>query len=327
MASNTPYIAVLEGAVDIDSLRPGEAESHPITLAVPSGAPLGVYTLTATATYRDEGGESHREVETLGVNVDEVRVERATTILLEGYRAVGEEAQPGEVVELTLNLRCVGAEAYDVKVALSPDPLGVFSLTSPSLLYLGDLNPGETAEAVYQLRVDGEAQGGQYPLTAQITYLNSKGLPGSAVETITLTVTPLVEFRILLEGELEALKGGASTLSGDLLLIGTESVRFVEVEVLEDEVFEKGSGGEEYIGALDPDSPLPFDLGFTVSGDAEEGLQTLRVRVSYLDHLNRRRSSVVEIPVYVEAAPEVETVRRRGGLWFWIRWLLGILPR
>jgi hypothetical protein len=327
LTSNTPYIAVLNGVIDIDSLDHDEVERIEITLAVSGGTPLGVYTLTAAATYRDERGESHMEVETLGVNVDEVRVEKQTVLTLEGYSSSSEEVHPGELVNLTLNLRCVGAEAYDVKVMLSPDSIGVFSLTTPSLLYLGDLKPEEAVEAVYRLRVDGEAPSGQYSLTARITYLDSKGLPGSTVETVTLMVAPLVEFRILLEGELRIIEGEASTLLGDLLLIGTESARFVEVEIVEDGVFSKGLGGKEYIGALDPDSPLPFDLGFRVSEEAEEGFHMLSVRVSYLDYLNRRQSTILNIPVYVEFSPEVETVKRRGGLWFWIRWLLGILPR
>jgi len=325
LTSNTPYIAVLNGLLDIDELKPGESEYEMITLAVPSGTPLGVYTLTATVTYRDENGESRSEVETIGVDVDEVKVERKTTILLESYEASSLEAKPGESVKLTLNLKCVGAEAYDVKVSLTPDPMGVFSLMTPSLQYIGDLKPGERASASYKLRVDGEAESGQYPLTLQITYLDSDGMPGSAAETVTLTVTPLVEFRILPEGEIHICRGGSATLSGDLLLIGTESIRFVELQIVEDETFK--SSDSEYVGEVDPDSPIPFDLDFKVSENATEGVKNLRVNVSYLDNLNRRRSLIVEVPIHIEAQPEVEVVKKHGGLWLWIRWLLGILPR
>lgn len=325
LTSNTPYIAVLDGLLDIDELKPGESEYRVITLAVPSGTPLGVYTLTATATYRDENGESRSEVETIGVNVDEVKVERKTTILLESYEAGSLEAKPGESVRLTLNLKCVGAEAYEVKVSLTPDPMGVFSLTTPSLQYIGDLKSGERASASYELRVDGGAKSGQYPLTLQITYLDSDGMPGSAAETVTLTVTPLVEFRILPEGEIHVYRGDSATLSGDLLLIGTESIRFVELQIVEDETFK--SSDSEYVGEVDPDSPIPFDLNFKVSENATEGIKNLRVNVSYLDNLNRRRNLIVEVPIHIEAQPEVEVVKKQGGLWLWIRWLLGILPR
>ncbi|RLI19027.1 hypothetical protein DRO49_01390, partial [Candidatus Bathyarchaeota archaeon] len=285
----------------------------------------GVYTLTATATYRDEDGESHSDVETIGVSIEEVKVERETTILLESYEASSVEAKPGESLTLTLNLKCVGAEAYEVKVTLTPDPMGVFSLTTPSLQYIGDLKPGERASVSYKLRVDGEAKAGQYPLTLQITYIDSDGLPGSAAEAVTLMVTPLVEFRILVDGPIHAYKGASATLSGDLLLIGTESVRFVELGVEGDNVFK--AVDSEYVGEVDPDSPIPFDLTFTVSGNATEGVHSLRVRVSYLDNLNRRRSVVVEVPIQIEAQQEVEVVRKRGGIWLLIRWLLGILPR
>ena len=326
LTSNTPYIAVLSGVIDIDTLNVGEVVEREVLLAVSKGTPLGVYTLTATAEYRDSRGESHTEVRTLGIDVEEVRVERQTLLLLDGYTLSSPEVYPGGVVELRLRLRCVGAEAYDVRVTLTPDQKGVFSSITSTTLYLGDLDPGEEAEALYMLRVDGGALSGQYLLTTNVAYLDYRGTPRNAVETVTLMVTPLVEFRILTDGEIHVSRGASTTLSGDLLLIGTESVRFVELEIVEDELF-KASGSGEYIGALDPDSPLPFDLGFRVSENAEEGLQTLRVRVHYLDYLNCRKSDIVEIPIYVEAPEEIEIVRRRGGIWLWIRWLFGILPR
>lgn len=327
ITSNTPHIAVMSSTINIDKLEPQRVERLTITLAVSNSATLGVYTLTAATTYMDERGEIHTEVETLGLSVDEVKIERTTTLLLESYTLSREEPKPGEPVKIVLHIRCVRAEAYDVKVSLSPDPMGGLSLTTPSLLYLGDLGLGESAEASYRLMIDGDAKSGQYSLTVQITYLDFKGLPGRTVETITVTVSPMVEFRILLEGDLRGIKGEFSTLSGDLLLIATESVRFVEVEVVEDDFFRRSIGSEEYIGNLDPDSPLPFDLRFIISQDAEEGLQMLRVRVSYLDHLNRRRSRILSIPIYVETPLKVETVRKERDLWHWIRWLLGILPR
>ncbi len=326
ITSNTPYIAVLNGVIDIDALNVGETVESEVLLAVSRGTPLGVYTLTATAEYRDSQGESHTEIGTLGVDVEEVKVERQTLLLLDGYTLNSPEVYPGGVVELGLCLRCVGAEAYDVRVTLTPDQKGVFSSITPTTLYLGDLDPGEEVEALYMLRVDGKALSGQYLLTTNVAYLDYKGMPRSAVETITLMVSPLVDFRILTDGETHVSRGASTTLSGDLLLIGTESVRFVELEIVEDDLF-KASGSGEYIGALDPDSPLPFDLSFRVSEDAEEGPQTLRVRVLYLDYLNCRKSDIVEVPIYVEAPEEIEIMRQRGGIWLWIRWLFGILPR
>jgi len=326
LTSNTPYIAVLNGVIDIDALNVGETVESEVLLAVSRGTPLGVYTLTATAEYRDSQGESHTEIGTLGVDVEEVKVERQTLLLLDGYTLNSPEVYPGGVVELGLCLRCVGAEAYDVRVTLTPDQKGVFSSITPTTLYLGDLDPGEEVEALYMLRVDGKALSGQYLLTTNVAYLDYKGMPRSAVETITLMVSPLVDFRILTDGETHVSRGASTTLSGDLLLIGTESVRFVELEIVEDDLF-KASGSGEYIGALDPDSPLPFDLSFRVSEDAEEGPQTLRVRVLYLDYLNCRKSDIVEVPIYVEAPEEIEIMRQRGGIWLWIRWLFGILPR
>jgi len=122
-------------------------------------------------------------------------------------------------------------------------------------------------------------------------------------------------------------RGENKELEADLLLIGTESVDFVSISLVEDDVFRRVAGSTEYIGAVDPDSPIPFDINLKVAEDAEEGDHPLTLSIDYRDHLNREHEEQLEFTMNVggdanqpgqDAAP--------SGFWVWIRRLLGLGP-
>jgi hypothetical protein len=163
-------------------------------------------------------------------------------------------------------------------------------------------------------------------VTSTITYTNSKGITGALAETFTILVDSLIEFSLLDVPTEKVPVGETSELEADLLLIGTESVQFVAIGVIEDGVIERVSGSDEYIGAVDPDSPIPFDIKYKVREDAPEGKHELKLSVQYRDHLNKEHvdqmSLDVEIGSIIDDLPEPQ----QGGFWAWIRRLLGLGP-
>jgi len=328
ITSTSPYIALLQGAqFNCDLLDTNATVAFQATVAVSRSAPLGVYTLTASISYRDGDGESHRETFTLGVNVDSVKVEEETIVVLRGFDVAPEIVRPGDALDLKLELACVGAEAHDVETLLSFDPGSSVSPLSPTLVALGDLEPSQTAEARYRLLVDGEAAAGQYAVRVTMSYLDSRGVPRSAVEVVTLSVRGIVSFRLMNAQEVVVEQGGVADVEADLLLIGTESVDFVQIGVVEDGRFEGTWRGPEYIGPVDPDSPVPFNIQFSVADGVAPGAYPLLLNVTYFDDLNRVRGSVVELPVSVVKAEVVVEVRKpMGGFWLWLRRLFGIVP-
>jgi hypothetical protein len=100
----------------------------------------------------------------------------------------------------------------------------------------------------------------------------------------------------------------------------------VKLEVVDDEIFDTVSGGSEYIGAVDPDSPIPFDLNFVVDETTEPGEYTLKLKVTYKDDLNQDNEDTVELSVYVgEPSSEPQSTQgSTGGFWGWLRRLLGL---
>jgi hypothetical protein len=329
LSSTSPHITVLEGArFTKDNLDPGQDSSFESVIAVSRNIPIGVYSLTASVSYRDSEGQMYLEAFNLGVSVGSLKVVNQTSVIMRRYDTSIDTVKPGDEFDLTLGLESLGANAYDVKASLSLDPMTGVSILSPTTVSLGGMEPGRVEDAVFGLLVGGEVMAGQYPAMVTVSYLGSDGVPRSLVETVTLSIRGLVEFRLINEDQVRVGRGETMELKADLLLVGTESVQFVIVEVVEDTVFEYVRDSEEYIGAVDPDSPIPFALMFKASDDAELGDHTITLRITYTDDLNKEHEATLELRAEVtEPTADFNASQgSTGGFWVWLRRLLGLGP-
>ena len=329
LVSASPYIAILEGGrINIDELDPDEEVSFDVVIAVSRSAPVGVYTLSTSSSYQGSDGQGYLEASTLGVSVESVEVPVQTSVVLSGYGTSIDPVRPGDEFELVLELECLGSDAHDVKVALSLDPLTGISTMSPTLVSLGGMDSGERSQAKFDLLVSGNVRAGQYPGIVTITYLDADGVPRSLRETVTLSVRGIVEFTLINVGTVSARVGEPKELEADMLLVGTESVQFVNIEVVEDSVFERTAESEEYIGAVDPDSPIPFEVWFRVADGTDTGEHTLTLKITYQDDLNQEHVETLRLTVDVEEASSLSDMQASstGGFWVWLRRLLGLGP-
>jgi hypothetical protein len=329
LSSTSPHITVLEGArFTQDDLDPGQDLSFESVIAVSRNIPIGVYSLTASVSYRDSEGQEYLEAFSLGVSVGSLEVVNQTSMVMRRYDTSLDTVKPGDEFDLTLGLESLGANAYDVKASLSLDPMTGVSILSPTTVSLGEMEPGRIEDAVFGLLVGGEVMAGQYPAMVTVSYLGSDGVLRSLVETVTLSIRGLVEFRLINEDQVRVGRGETMELKADLLLVGTESVQFVIVEIVEDTVFEYVRDSEEYIGAVDPDSPIPFALMFKASDDAELGDHTITLRITYTDDLNKEHEATLELRAEVtEPTADFNASQgSTGGFWVWLRRLLGLGP-
>jgi hypothetical protein len=279
-------------------------------------------------SYEEVDGRKHLESHILGFSIDSVLVPNRTSIVLKNYYTNLETIRPGDELDLNIELECLGAVAYDVKTMLSLDfNMGIATM-SPTLLSVGDVKPGHSEKVSYKLIIGGEVKAGQYPAVLTISYLDVDGVLSSLEETVTLSVRGAVEFRLINIDAVKAEEGAVTEFEADLLLIGTESVQFVRIEVVEDQVLRRVSDSEEYIGVVDPDSPIPFDLKFEAAEGATLGEHTLILRLTYTDDLNIEHETNVELPIEVieASADEGPSLGLLGSFWLWLRRLLGLLP-
>ena len=233
---------------------------------------------------------------------------------------------PGDIFTVELSVKCSGADAYDLLSSLSFTATSQLSPVSPSIISLGDLGAGETTKVAYKLLASGDMSAGQYPVMATISYTNNKGVPKTITETMTVLVSGLIDFKLLDTPTGTVAQGDTPNLEADLLLVGTESVQFVSVGVVEDSVVKRTSGSDEYIGAVDPDSPIPFSLNYKVDASATVGTHMLTLNVTYRDHLNKEHAQQIGFNLYVGKAVSNTPQPQQNNLWVWIRRILGLGP-
>jgi hypothetical protein len=320
------YMSILEGvSYSVEVLNTSELITLTPTLSVLEGTPLGVYTMTATATYKDGERNRYHQVFSLPLNLDEAAVARNTVVTVSGMEVLQQSVCPGEAFDMQIQVDCNGASAYEMMSTLSFGSSTGVSPLSPTTTVLGDLEPGETAIVTYRLLAGGSISAGQYPVTVTLTYTDSRGVSRSLSEVATIMVNALIDFELLDETNMGVYAGEQLELEADLLLVGTGSVQFVSVRLVDDDVFSLVAGSTEYIGAVDPDSPIPFDIDYRVADDAEPGIHDMTLIVQYRDHLNRVHEETLENTVTVGegARPEANNGQKRGGIFGWLSRLFG----
>ncbi|TFH18588.1 hypothetical protein E4H04_02980 [Candidatus Bathyarchaeota archaeon] len=313
-------------STSIDAVQIGQSFTINPTVSIIEETPLGTYSISATLSYKDTDGNRFHQSFSLPISLTSAAAVRNSLVTIEDMKIVEENIHPGDIFTFDIAVKCSSADAYDLVSSLSFNPSSPLAPISPSIVNVGDLNTGETAIARYRMLVSGGVAAGQYPVTITIGYTNNKGVPKVLTETATILVDGLIDFELLDSPSGIASKGVTMELEADLLLIGTESVDFVSIGVVEDDVINRVSGSEEYIGAVDPDSPIPFTINYKVDDNALEGEHELKLNVTYRDHLNREHIEQIKLDITIGGVIDDNPQPQQSGFWVWIRRLFGLGP-
>jgi hypothetical protein len=296
------------------------------SISIIEGTPLGPYAITASTSYRGEEGKRYHQLFSLPINVASAVAVRNTLVTVEEMKVVESSIKPGDIFTVELELKCTGADAYDLLSSINFDQMSPLSPISPSIISIGDMEIGQSKKATYNLLASGDISAGQYPVSATISYTSNRGFSKSLTESLTILVDGLIDFELLDTPRDTVAPGETKELEADLLLIGTESVEFVSIGVVEDDVIKRVSGSDEYIGAVDPDSPIPFDVNYKVDENAKDGSYELGLDVRYRDHLNKEHEEQIKLEIEIGGSIDKEPTKQQGGIWIWIRRLLGLGP-
>ena len=306
---------------------------HPV-LYVESNCPLGAYSLTLQLEYTDTSVTTYVDSVQIGVAIDSVEPAERTRIAIQNFQVTPTKVFPGNESTVELELKNWGSNAYDVQVQLTIDSQSPFVSLDPTLVFVGDLKLNQTATVVYNLSISGDADAKLYRLPLVISYYDVDDQPDSLTEDVSIRVHSIIDFRLLdiQPSIITAEPGETVAIEADLLLLGTETVEFVEIEIVENRSispFLSIPQSYEYIGRVDPDSPVLFTVQFMVDSNATAGSYTLQIRVSCWDGYNQERRKVVDVPVVVN-----EFSNQNAGtsptlwdiIWTMIRILFGVRP-
>ncbi|MCX6649462.1 MAG: NEW3 domain-containing protein [Candidatus Bathyarchaeota archaeon] len=307
----------------ISELGPGESVAFDASVKVLENTPIGAYAVTARIWYNNGVGITSSQTLSIPLEVTETAVTRSPVVTVKNLAP--HIVIPGEEFTLNLEASCAGAPVYNAKAVISQDVTGLVSPMTQTTVSLGDIPAGGNAKFSYDLLMSGSASARDIPLTVSIKYVDAKGVQGIVTETITIPVENLIKFSLMKDAVVSAEKGKTTTFEADLLLVGTGKVEFSSISVVPEGPVEKVTGSTEYIGAVDPDSPVPFTLLFKVKDNATVGDYDLHLKISYLDSRNVVQNKTISVPLQV-VNPVITTTATAndGGIWGWLKRLFGI---
>jgi len=335
LSSTSPQIVVLkEAGCTFNVIGMNSSVYFIPTLGVSRNTPLGAYSLTLTLKYKDPNGISYSDSLVIGVLVDSVEPTEYTRIVVQEFQTTPAEIYPGDNLTMEMELKNWEAKAYDVQVQLTIDSQSPFVSLDPTLAFVGALESSQTAKIVYNLCVSGDANARLYVLQLVISYIDAYDQPRTLTEAVSIKVHSIIDFRLIdvQPSEVMVKSGEIVTIEADLLLLGTETVDFVEIEIVENlsiSPFLSIPESYEYIGRVDPDSPVLFTIQFMVNPNATTGSYILQMKVNCWDGYNQQRQAMIELPVTVN---ESSDQNRGTGLTLWdtiwtiIRILFGVKP-
>jgi len=335
--SATPGIVVLEGFSQIfDQLKVGKSDSFKPIIGISRSVPLGAYSITLSLEYSDSKNVIFRSSENIGIFIDSIEPPESTKIKTREIRVMPTNVHPGDEFTIMIELENYGADVYDVQAQYTVTPNTPIVPLSSTVIFVDDMESNDSTTINYDLIVSGDAQARLYTINFMLTYFDKLGQLKSESEIISIDVKSIINFQLLnvQPQDLTLKPGEIVNVEADLLLIGTETVEFVQVTVIENSSrpFLSIPESYEYIGRVDPDSPIPFDIQFMVDSNVSAGDYTLQMSVSYWDEYNRDRQVILELPTVIEEFENTgdEGNYSQGSIWdaFWdfIRNLLGMKP-
>ena len=308
---------------NVTKLTAGSSTSFDVSLVVLENTPIGAYTLTAQVWYVNSYRITAKQTISIPLEVSAVAVTRTPVVTVQNMGSG--IVLPGETFTITLRVSCSGAPIYNARAVLGQDVTGLISPVSQTTVSLGDLGVDGSSTVSYTMLLSGSAIAADIPLVVSIKYLDSKGISGTATETISIPIENLVDFRLMKDIIVSAEKGKTTTLEGDLLLVGTGKVEFSSISIIPGGPVQRVTGSTEYIGAIDPDSPVPFTIRFMIDDDAQLGDSNLQLRITYLNSRNIQENRTISVPLQIVApSPTVTPTNDDGGLWGWLRRLFGL---
>ncbi len=320
----SPLLTLTSGINNhLNELKAGASTSYDVKIKALENTPIGAYSLTAQAWFTNDSGVESKQTLSFPLEVTTAVQSKNPVITITNLNP--SRVIPGEQFNIDLQASCVDAAVYNVKAVLSPDAKGMISPLNPTTVSLGDLSIGGNAKFTYILLLSGAATAGDIPLTVSVKYIDARGVQGTATETITIPVENLVQFSLMEDLTPMAERGSTQTLEADLLLVGTGRVEFTRIQVLPEGPVKQVAGSTEYIGAIDPDSPVPFTLKYAISNSSTTGDYNLKLRITYLDSRNNQQNATINLPLTVtNPSTVIPTTTNDGGIWGWIRRLFGL---
>jgi hypothetical protein len=299
---------LLETSLELGVLSPGQEVNVRLPVYVERLAETGLYTVTATLSYRDGLGNLRSKQFKISLNVaDEFRPGLAVEA---GMKYVAASA------ETPLELSLTNRNPYpisDVKITISTTSSQVSILEGPTSINLKTLGPGESHKIRLTILSAPAAADSISLIKASVEYRDKTS--ALVVENFDVPVAVRADLNLQFKGlRLSPAKvrpGEVVDLAGDVVNLGTGVARSVSVEVVGDPPFQPFGDTLSFVGLVNPSQVAAFTINFRVAEDARPGRYNVKVKATYRNGFGESfvKEEVLSYEVLPAQAVATNTVR------------------
>jgi len=210
-----------------------------------------------------------------------------------------EELEPGQEGTVTLTLKNT-ANIFLRNIAAQITMQSTLGTTVTDLPFIPvtateqritKLNPGEYSEITYTLKAYPGATPGYYKLPLETTFYDEQGTQTTQEDVVGVVVKAKPELKIYLEDTTLTQKDSQGKITLKFVNKGVNDMKFLDIEILNDEDYKVLSGNMEYIGDLDSDDYRSEEFVII----PKEDNTNLQIQYSFKDENNKEYSGLAEI--------------------------------
>ena len=279
---------------DIGDLGPGEQVIKKFVVRVSDDAPAGDNELRFIYTSEDDPNGVYTPY--LDINVQEIEA----TLNVESIVSEPEILVPGNTAELDITINNGATSVFkniDVVLAIDSSDVPIVPYKSSKEKSLGLLEAGKDYTFNFDIIIEEDAEAGVYKIPMNISYQNSNGSEFIKQDTFGIMIGAEADLSFNLEDFDTFQEGGKGEIVVSVSNIGPTELKFMNIELLENDNYVVIGANKEYLGNLDSDDfeTSTYDIFVNAEDDTE-----LNFKVTYKDAYNEEYEEEfsVNLPVY-----------------------------
>lgn len=217
-----------------------------------------------------------------------IEVQGNPKLVIDSITTFPHEIEPGEIVEITVNIKNVGTgNAYNVEAKMNSSSTYILPVLSGGVYFAGDINHGETKEASFKFSVDTSAEYKTYVSLLQLAYKDDTGSLSTTSFDVGIPIygKPLIDIL--------SAKVDGSDFKVDIENIGTGSAKALIITLVQNgEIKDVGISNE-----LKPTKHQTIRFNGFAYGEA-------KINITYLDESNSEHT--YETPVSIKPSVQNE---------------------
>ena len=257
------------------------------------------YSVQVQISYLDGNGYPHSETKTISFAVkgwvSPINVETQQLVLLAGsvntmsIKIKNTGSQPLGAVQATLSFAASSGST----------PL-ILASGSPTYSF-NQIAAGGEAEIRPSIFATLAATDTSYLLQVQVLYTDAGGYQHADAKSFGLSVRG----KIVLETQSVSIvpeivtAGGNVTIIGNLLNKGNVASRYTEARVIASGTIRPNQGTNQYLGDVDPNTPVPFSITFQLNRTAQQGRYPVRVQFVYEDQYGSKFTNETTLQITI----------------------------